>query len=233
MSAELLNIGQMLDELHDEFPELTKSKIHYLEAEGLLAPERTPAGYRKFSFADVERLRFILRQQANFWPLSEIRQTLDDMDRGLVPDLRKGRGVRVPELKIAGDGLPMVEAFREPRSQLRLSREELLEASGLQDDILSAVEEFGLIKRRASQTYYDGDDLQVASLVAEFAEQGLEPRHLRHFATQADRESDLISQIIAPRAHGADAEAAVNATAAMAALTVRLHTVLVRNRLRS
>src|SRR3546814_606596 len=65
MSAELLNIGQMLDELHDEFPELTKSKIHYLEAEGLLAPQRTPAGYRKFSFTDVERLRFILRQQAN------------------------------------------------------------------------------------------------------------------------------------------------------------------------
>ena len=233
MSAELLNIGQMLDELRDEFPELTKSKIHYLEAEGLLAPQRTPAGYRKFSFADVERLRFILRQQANFWPLSEIRQTLDDMDRGLVPDLRKGRGVRVPELKIAGDGLPMVEAFREPRSQLRLSREELLEAAGLAEDVLSTVEEFGLIKRRASQTYYDGDDLQVASLVAEFAEQGLEPRHLRHFATQADRESDLISQIIAPRSRGADAEATVNATAAMAALTVRLHTVLVRNRLRS
>ncbi|HJR90263.1 MAG TPA: MerR family transcriptional regulator [Aeromicrobium sp.] len=233
MSAELLNIGQMLDELRDEFPELTKSKIHYLEAEGLLAPQRTPAGYRKFSFADVERLRFILRQQANFWPLSEIRQTLDDMDRGLVPDLSKGRGVRVPQLKVAGDGLPMVEAFREPRSQLRLSREELLEASGLEDDVLSAVEEFGLIKRRASQTYYDGDDLQVASLVAEFAEQGLEPRHLRHFATQADRESDLISQIIAPRSRGGDAESTVNATAAMAALTVRLHTVLVRNRLRS
>jgi len=233
MSAELLNIGQMLDELRDEFPELTKSKIHYLEAEGLLAPQRTPAGYRKFSFSDVERLRFILRQQANFWPLSEIRQTLDDMDRGLVPDLRKGRGVRVPELQIATDGLPMVEAFREPRSQLRLSREDLLEASGLAEDVLAAVEEFGLIKRRASQTYYDGDDLQVASLVAEFAEQGLEPRHLRHFATQADREGDLIDQIVAPRVRGLDVEASVNAAAAMAALTVRLHTVLVRNRLRS
>src|SRR5690349_8296756 len=104
MSAELLNIGQMLDELREEFPELTISKIRYLEEQGLLAPQRTPAGYRKFSFADVERLRFILRQQANFWPLNEIRQTLDDMDRGLVPDMRKGRGVRVPELQIADDG---------------------------------------------------------------------------------------------------------------------------------
>jgi DNA-binding transcriptional MerR regulator len=233
MSAELLNIGQMLDELRDEFPELTKSKIHYLEAEGLLAPQRTPAGYRKFSFADVERLRFILRQQANFWPLSEIRQTLDDMDRGLVPDLRKGRGVRVPELKIATDGLPMVEAFREPRSQLRLSRADLLDTAGIDEETLAAVEEFGLIKRRASQTYYDGDDLQVASLVAAFAAEGLEPRHLRHFATQADRESDLISQILGPRTRGLDADAAADANAALAALIVRLHTVLVRNRLRS
>jgi len=233
VSAELLNIGQMLDELREEFPELTISKIRYLEEQGLLAPQRTPAGYRKFSFSDVERLRFILRQQANFWPLSEIRQTLDDMDRGLVPDMRKGRGVRVPELKLAEDGLPMVEVFREPRSQLRLSRADLLDASGLNEETLAAVEEFGLIKRRASQTYYDGDDLQVASLVAGFAEQGLEPRHLRHFATQADREADLISQIVVPRVRGLDAEAASNGTAAMAALTVRLHTVLVRNRLRS
>jgi len=233
VSAELLNIGQMLDELREEFPELTISKIRYLEEQGLLAPQRTPAGYRKFSFSDVERLRFILRQQANFWPLSEIRQTLDDMDRGLVPDMRKGRGVRVPELKLAEDGLPMVEVFREPRSQLRLSRADLLDASGLNEETLAAVEEFGLIKRRASQTYYDGDDLQVASLVAGFAEQGLEPRHLRHFATQADREADLISQIVVPRVRGMDAETANNGTAAMAALTVRLHTVLVRNRLRS
>ena len=233
MSAELLNIGQMLDELREEFPELTISKIRYLEEQGLLAPQRTPAGYRKFSFSDVERLRFILRQQSNFWPLSEIRQTLDDMDRGLVPDMRKGRGVHVPELKLAEDGLPMVEAFREPRSQLRLSRDELLDASGLSEEALAAVEEFGLIKRRASQTYYDGDDLQVASLVAEFAEQGLEPRHLRHFATQADREADLISQIVVPRVRGLDAEVSTNATAAMAGLTVRLHTVLVRNRLRN
>ena len=79
MSAELLNIGQMLDELREEFPELTHSKVRYLEEQGLLSPQRTPAGYRKFSFSDVERMRFILRQQANFWPLNEIRQTLDDM----------------------------------------------------------------------------------------------------------------------------------------------------------
>jgi len=233
MSAELLNIGQMLDELRDEFPELSITKIRYLEDQGLLSPQRTPAGYRKFTYADVERMRFILRQQANYWPLKSIRQTLDDMDNGLVPDMRKGRGVRVPDLQIAADGLPMVEEFRKPRSQLRLSRDELLETAGIDEETLAAVEEFGLLKRRPSQTYYDGDDLQVAALVGEFAREGLEPRHLRHFGTQADRESDLISQILVPRIRGLDADAATDATAAMAALTVRLHTVLVRNRLRS
>jgi DNA-binding transcriptional MerR regulator len=233
MSAELLNIGQMLDELREEFPELTISKIRYLEEQGLLAPQRTPAGYRKFSFGDVERMRFILRQQANFWPLNEIRQTLDDMDRGLVPDMRKGRGVKVPELQIADDGLPKVELFREPRSQRRLSREELLETAGIDEATLAAVEESGLIKRRPSQTYYDGDDLQVAALVGEFGQEGLEPRHLRAFAAQADREADLINQVLTPRLRGLDGEAVREAEAAMAALTVRFHSVLVRNRLRS
>ena len=233
MSAELLNIGQMLDELREEFPELTISKIRYLEEQGLLAPQRTPAGYRKFSFGDVERMRFILRQQANFWPLNEIRQTLDDMDRGLVPDMRKGRGVNVPELQIADDGLPKVELFREPRSQRRLSRDELLETAGIDAETLAAVEESGLIKRRPSQTYYDGDDLQVAALVGEFGKEGLEPRHLRAFAAQADREADLINQVLTPRLRGLDGDAVREAEAAMAALTVRFHSVLVRNRLRS
>ncbi|MFZ0142440.1 MAG: MerR family transcriptional regulator, partial [Aeromicrobium sp.] len=79
-----LGIGKVLDELHGEFPKLSISKIRYLESEGLVEPQRTASGYRKFTFADVERLRFILRQQAapNFWPLSHIRQVLDDMDRG-------------------------------------------------------------------------------------------------------------------------------------------------------
>ena len=98
--------------------------------------------------------------------------------------------------------------------------------------MLDAVEEFGLIQRRPTQTYYDGDDLQVAALVAEFAELGLEPRHLRHFGTQADREASLVEQIISPRSRSLDQEAAEHAAAALAALSVRLHTVLVRNRVR-
>ena len=229
-----LGIGKVLDELRGEFPKLSISKIRYLESEGLVDPQRTPSGYRKFTFADVERLRFVLRQQAapNFWPLSHIRQVLDDMDRGRVPDTSRGAGSRVPHLTLADDGLPGVETFREGRSQLRLSRAELLESSGIHSDVLDAVEEFGLIQRRPTQTYYDGDDLQVAALVAEFSELGLEPRHLRHFATQADREASLVEQVISPRSRSQDHEAAENASASLAALSVRLHTVLVRNRVR-
>lgn len=227
-----LGIGKVLEELHGEFPSLTISKIRYLESEGLLEPERTPSGYRKFSFADVERLRFILRQQENFWPLSNIRQLLDEMDRGLVPDTVRGKNPRVPQLALADDGMPTVETFLDVRSQLRLSREELLESSGLEAGTLETVEEFGLISRRPTQTYYDGDDLQVAALVADFSQLGLEPRHLRHFGTQADREASLVDQVVSPRSRSLDQDAAEQAAAALAALSVRLHTVLVRNRLR-
>ena len=227
-----LGIGKVLEELRGEFPELSISKIRYLESQGLLEPERTPSGYRKFTFADIERLRFILRQQERFWPLSKIREVLDEMDRGLVPDLSLNGISRVPHLALADDGLPTIETFREARSQLRLSREELLESAGLDPAILDAVEEFGLINRRPTQTYYDGDDLQVAALVAEFAELGLEPRHLRHFGAQADREAGLVDQVVSPRSRNADQDGAQQAAATLAALSVRLHTVLVRNRLR-
>ena len=233
-ALSLLGIGQVLAELKPEFPSLSISKIRFLEDQGLLEPQRTPSGYRKFTFGDVERLRLILRHQAAIppWPLSHIRQLLDDLDNGRMPAARFGSVVRVPHLSLAQDGQPDVETFREGRSQLRLSREELLESSGLDAAVLDAVEEFGLIQRRPTQTYYDGDDLQVAAVVAEFAELGLEPRHLRHFATQADREASLVEQIVSPRAKGVDQEEADRAAAALAALSVRLHTVLVRNRLR-
>ena len=199
---------------------------------GLVRPDRTIGSMRLYSRDEIERLRFILRQQEQFWPLSHIRQVLDDMDRGRVPDTAMGRTSRVPHLSLAADGLPNPDTFLEGRSQLRLSREELLESSGLDSATLDAVEEFGLIQRRPTQTYYDGDDLQVAALVADFADLGLEPRHLRHFGSQADREASLVEQIVSPRSRSLDQEAAANAAAALASLSVRLHTVLVRNRVR-
>jgi len=228
-----LGIGKVLDELLPEFPDLTITKIRYLESEGLLEPERTSSGYRKFSFGDVERLRFILRQQRDkFWPLGHIRQVLDDMDRGVVPDTEVGSTTRVPRLSLAADGLPTVETFAEPKSNVRLSREELLESAGIDSNTLDAIEEFGLIVRRPSQTYYDGEALQVAALVGEFVELGIEPRHLRIFRTAAEREVALFEQVVTPRARQLDKEASEQTVSALAALSIRLQSVLVRSRLR-
>lgn len=228
-----LGIGKVLDELLPEFPDLTITKIRYLESEGLLEPERTPSGYRKFSFNDVERLRFILRQQRDkFWPLGHIRQVLDDLDRGVVPDTVQGATARVPHLTLADDGLPTDATFLESSSSIRLARDELLEAARITAETLEAIEEFGLIARRPSQTYYDGTALQVASIVGEFAELGLEPRHLRIFGAAADREVALFDQVVSPRSRQLDKEAAERTVAGLAALSIRLQSVLVRSRLR-
>jgi DNA-binding transcriptional MerR regulator len=228
-----LGIGKVLDELLPEFPDLTITKIRYLESEGLLEPERTPSGYRKFSFNDVERLRFILRQQRDkFWPLGHIRQILDEMDRGVVPDTTPGATTRVPHLTLAEDGLPTDATFLETSSSARLSRDQLLESAGIDAETLAAIEEFGLISRRPTQTYYDGTSLQIASIVGEFAELGLEPRHLRIFGAAADREVALFDQVVSPRARQLDKDAAERTVAGLAALSVRLQSVLVRSRLR-
>lgn len=220
-SFERLGIGKVLDELLTEFPDLTITKIRYLESEGLLEPERTPSGYRKFSFGDVERLRFILRQQRDaFWPLSHIRQVLDDLDNGRVPTDQTGR-----HLSLAEDGLPTTETFSERPSRERLTRDDLLDQVGIDGALLDEIEAHGLILRRARQKYYDGDDLAIASAVAELARLGVEPRHLRQVRTAAQREADLVDQVVGPRS-GDDAEATA---AALAAGSIRLHTLVLRS----
>lgn len=228
-----LSIGKVIDELKGEFPELTITKIRYLESEGLVEPERTSAGYRKFSYADVERLRFVLRQQRDkFWPLSHIRQVLEDMDNGVVPSDAVGPTVAVPKLALADDGLPDKTSFSAGRSHIRLSRDEIIESSGVSGDMLDAIEQYGLITRRKNQKYYDGAALSVAAAVGEFAGLGLEPRHLRIFKTAADREIGLFAQIVAPHARHNDPEAKASAdrtVAQLASLSVRLHTLLVKN----
>ncbi|MFT4298135.1 MAG: MerR family transcriptional regulator [Aeromicrobium sp.] len=220
-SLHRLGIGKVLDELRPEFPDLTITKIRYLESEGLLEPERTPSGYRKFSFDDVERLRFILRQQRDaFWPLSHIRQVLDDMDNGRAPTAQTGR-----HLTLAPDGLPTEATFAEKPSRERLTREDLIDQAGIDEVLLEEMEAHGLIVRRARQRYYDGDDLAIAVAVAELADLGVEPRHLRQVRTAAQREADLVRQVVGPRT-GEDAEATA---AALAAGSIRLHTMVLRS----
>lgn len=221
-----LTIGKVLDELREEFPDITVTKLRYLEDEGLVKPARTPAGYRKYSYDDVDRLRFILAcQRDRFWPLKVIRQILDDYDNGAVPDLDSA-AVRVPRMETGEDGFPTPEAFAPRTSTVRLSREEVLEAANIDEKLLEEIESFGLIARRPQQTYYDGEALAVASLVGEFAALGLGPRHLRAVKNAAEREVGLFEQVLAPEA---SRQEAADTAHKLAALSVRLHAQFVKH----
>ena len=125
-----MSIGEVLSLLRADFPEVSISKIRFLEAEGLIEPERTPSGYRKFSHRDVERLRYVLTsQREHYLPLKVIKDHLDAIDRGLEPPAVTGAGPQVPRVVLAGDGYPAADAFAPDTTELRLSRAELLALS--------------------------------------------------------------------------------------------------------
>ena len=243
-SRARLSIGEVLTRLRGDFPGLNISKIRFLEAEGLIEPERTPSGYRKFSERDVERLRYVLTaQREHYLPLKVIREHLDAIDRGLEPPSLDGAATPVvPSVALDGDGYPAAETFASgvDPADLRLSRTELLTAAQIEDPLLEQLEAFGLVRPRVGAAHrsapYDGDALVVAKTVGELAAYGLEPRHLRAFKTAADREVGLVEQVVAPMRRGRDAGAsarAEEAVAALAALSVRLHATLVRAALRT
>lgn len=222
-----LSIGEVLSKLRSEFPDITISKIRFLESEGLIEPQRTPSGYRKFTNTDLDRLRYVLQAQRDqYLPLRVIKENLDALDRGLEPASQPG-GVAAPRLAtVDGEFAPSHFALD---SEMRLSRDELLDASGLDDDQLSDLEAFGLITIRGR--HYDGESLAVAKAVAEIAAFGIEPRHLRSFKSAADREIGLVEQVITPllRQKGSDAKArAEEVQRELASLSVRLHAALVR-----
>jgi DNA-binding transcriptional MerR regulator len=241
-SRARLSIGEVLAQLRGEFPGLNISKIRFLEAEGLIEPERTPSGYRKFSHQDVERLRYVLTcQREHYLPLKVIREHLDAIDRGLEPPALNGSSVpQVPRVVLDGDGYPAAETFGSGGGELRLSRNELLTSAQIEDSLLEQLETYGLVRPRhgaaGGSAPYDGDALVIAKTAGELASFGLEPRHLRAFKTAADREIGLVEQVVSPMRRGRDAAASARAEEAitqMAALSVRLHATLVRAALRA
>jgi len=231
-----LSIGEVLNRLRGDFADITISKIRFLESEGLIEPQRTPSGYRKFTTADLERLRYVLTAQRDqYLPLKVIKDNLDALDRGLQPTSLNG--VTQPSVTLATvDGQMAPSAFAEV-SEMRLSRDELLKSSGISDEQLSEIESYGLITVRGR--HYDGDALAVAKAVTEMASFGIESRHLRSFKSAADREIGLIEQVITPLTRQKSAESKARAEEVqkeIASLSIRLHAALVRgglNRLRS
>ncbi|MCB1015510.1 MAG: MerR family transcriptional regulator [Acidimicrobiales bacterium] len=199
-----LSIGEVLSLLQAEFPDVTISKIRFLESQGLLDPERTPSGYRKFYEPDVERLRWILQQQReNFLPLKVIKGRLDEAGDHAVP-AEPPRLAAVsplaapPEAPAAADaGTGALDAG--PTS-VSMTADELAQATGLSLDVLSDLERYGLLTGRAvgPTVLYDHDALLAAQVAAAFLRHGIEPRHLRMYKVAADREAGFLEQIVTP-----------------------------------
>lgn len=231
-----MNIGEVLDRLRPDYPGITIPKIRFLEDKGLIKPERTPSGYRKFSHEDVERLRYILRMQRDHYlPLKVIGEHVEAIDRGLEPPPIEAVVPTVPKVALAADGLPSAESFTR-RDNVRLSRRELIKIAEISEELLDQLEQYGVITARVGTGHYDTDALVIAQTARELADFGFEPRHLRAFKTAADREVGLVEQVVAPHKRGRDAAAKARAeevVSEIAALSVRLHATLVKAGLRS
>jgi DNA-binding transcriptional MerR regulator len=231
-----MSIGEVLGQLRADFPDVTISKIRFLEAEGLIEPERTSSGYRKFSRDDVGRLRYVLSaQRDHYLPLRVIKAHLEALDRGLEPALPGDAGPRVPPGLTASEGLPGPDSFLPDASDVRLSRDELTTAAGLTAQQLDQLEQYGLLGPRPGSNFYDGDALIIAKTVADMSRYGIEARHLRPFKTAADREIGLFEQVVNPlvRQRNPEARARADETVReLAALSVTLHATLVRAGLR-
>ncbi|HYO31605.1 MAG TPA: MerR family transcriptional regulator [Nocardioidaceae bacterium] len=231
-----MSIGEVLRQLRPDFPDVSISKIRFLEAEGLVEPERSPSGYRKFSSTDLKRLQYILTaQRDHYLPLKVIRQHLEAMERGLEPPATAGGSPRVPESVHTEDHHGDGGGSGGSQVGVRISTDELLANSGLSSKALDELKGFGLLRPIGDTDYFDADALVVATTVVSLARYGLEPRHLRVFKSAADREFGVIEQIVRPVARQRDDASKTRAaemTADLATLSVRLHAALVRGALR-
>ncbi|MFE9027729.1 MerR family transcriptional regulator [Streptomyces iakyrus] len=221
----LMSIGAVLNALRDEFPEVTISKIRFLESEGLIEPQRTPSGYRKFSAHDVERLGHVLRMQRDHYlPLKVIREHLAAMERGEAAPL--------PVVGRQRNGESASEPAEGPTAA-RIGREELLAAAGVDEQELKEWESYGLLTPLEDGAY-DAEAVTVALLVIELGRFGIEPRHLRAMKAAADREAGLVDQVVAPLRRHRNPQTRAHAearTKELAGLTVKLHAALVRTAL--
>jgi DNA-binding transcriptional MerR regulator len=197
-------IGQVLEELRKDFPDISPSKIRFLEAEGLIEPERSASGYRRFTAADVDRLRYILTAQRDeYLPLRVIKERLTARDRAAPGGVTAGAPAPPPVF----------------------TRSELLEAGGCPEGVLAELEDYGLIRRRRQ---YGPGDLAVARAAMALSEFGVQPRHLRAVKAAVERETSLVEQVTAPIARQRDGrEPALRTAVRVATLIEELHATLV------
>jgi DNA-binding transcriptional MerR regulator len=226
-----LTIGAVCKALTQEFPDISISKIRYLEDQKLVTPRRTPGGYRLYTQGDVARLRTILRMQRDeFLPLRVIRQ---ELAAG-----RAGAGANIP---VAGQpGRDGIRAFRggasvRESSGALYSLEEVLEETKADAKLVAELEEYGVVKgeMRGGVRYFDETERDIVGAVAELARYGVGGRNLRVFRSSADREATLLQQILAPALRSRNPQRrkdALDALENLAAVTTHLrHLMLVRD----
>ncbi len=176
----LLTIGAVCDRLKSEFPDISISKIRYLEGEGLVTPERTRGGYRLFGEEELERLERILRlQRDEFLPLKVIRE---ELEKPTSPERRRRRASGLRD------------------SDEELDQGALCERAGIDRSLARELEEYGLLAPRVAggERFYTETDAEIASICGRLAGFGIAPRHLRTFRTSTERESGLLESAIAP-----------------------------------
>lgn len=216
-SIARLSIGQVLEVLREEFPDLAHSKLHYLEAEGLISPERTPSGYRKYSRADVERLQFVLRAQRDrFWPLKVIKEHLLE------------HGVDSEVTSIASRPGPSAA-----KPAVRLDRRGLAVKADVEDAFLVELEQYGMLPEGV--LFYGAAELEITTAARDLAAEGLHPRHLVMLRTAAEREAHMIGSVATPRSRRGDPAArggAEDFARDLGESMISLHSALLRSRLR-
>jgi DNA-binding transcriptional MerR regulator len=211
-----LSIGEVLGLLQEEFPDVTISKIRFLESQGLIDPERTASGYRKFYDVDVERLRFILREQKDhFLPLKIIKDRLDAGEPFPAAPEPEPVVERVPiwMAKAGSPDEPAPAGSDGVGTGASFTFDELAVASGLSPQELREVERYGLLSATevGRSSFYDEDALLAARVAAGFLRHGVEPRHLRMYRTAAEREAGLFEQVILPLVKQRNPQARVEA----------------------
>jgi len=212
------SIGEVLVAVKTEFPDITISKIRFLESEGLITPERTPSGYRKFYVDDVDRLKSILRMQRDeYLPLKVIKERLVQSDA-----VDEGADVELEGASAEGEGASVSEELAEAPTGLQMSLEEMSAATGVDRERIKELESFGIVCTQGPEggRYYDGEDYIVLSIVKDFLRHGIEPRHLTMYKHFADRESSFFEALVAPTLRQRNPDARRAATQTLTDLSV-------------
>lgn len=228
MPGEHVGIGAVIAQLEGDFPDVTISKVRFLESEGLVTPARTDSGYRKFSPEDIDRLRFILAAQRDrFWPLKVIRERLDAMDRGLT--VAEDGDLAPPEEPTATGPERLGPVGR--ARPLRLTSIELQHAASIDTTTFRELVSYGLLPK--NREHFDEGDLGVARAAGALVGAGIDVRHLRPFKSAAERELGLAEHVLgqhALRGRAADADGVDDETVTRQVIEdcLELHVALLR-----